>query len=586
MIRFVTASDPRFKPIEFHDRLNLLLADTTEHSTDKQTRNGAGKSSLVRLLHFLLGANAGPDSLFRKPELADTWFMAGLDLGAKSVSIARSGSSRGSHLFSDSVSTLPGPDEVPSLGENGEIPDGWEKISPSQWRRRLGQAFYALPAESEKHSPSFRSLLAYAIRREEDGGFREPFKHAYNQQAWDSQVQVSFLLDLDWTIPKAFEDLRDEERALENFRKAAKDPSVAIEVGSVAELRTELVLARERAERRSAQAVSFTVVDEYEALAREADDLTRRLRELRDEDAVDRDLLLDLAQAEAAELPPGSDEVDRLWQQVNVILSDQVRSTYDDVRQFHESIIENRRLYLRREVDMAQQRINQRHGEREAVDRRRSELMSLLDSGGALEQFVTLQSEVSRAQAEVVELEGRFELAESVEGGKAKAENKRAELLLELQADHADRADRLAEAISLFENYSQRLYEERRGSLVVKETTRGPSFEVDIPGKGSVGIDSMQILCVDLLFATVLARHRAGPRFLVHDSHIFDGVDERQVAAALTLGTELSGDLGFQYIVTMNSDAVPSGLDISEAVLPVRLTDATDDGGLFGFRFQ
>ena len=586
MIRFVTASDPRFKAIEFHDRLNLLLADTTEHSTDKQTRNGAGKSSLVRLLHFLLGANAGPDSFFRKPELADTWFMAGLDLGDKNVSIARSGSSRGSHLFSDSVATLPGPDEVPNLGENGEIPDGWEKISLAQWRRRLGQAFYALPAESEKHSPSFRSLLAYAIRREEDGGFHEPFKHAYNQQAWDAQVQVSFLLDLDWTIPKTFEDLRDEERALENFRKAAKDSSVAIEVGSVAELRTELVLARERAERLSAQAVSFTVVDEYQALAREADDLTRRLRELRDDDAVDRDLLLDLAQAEEAESPPGPDDVDRLWQQVNIVLSDQVRTTYDDVRQFHESIIENRQLYLRREVDLARQRIDERHGEREVVDRRRSELLSLLYSGGALEQFVALEAEASRAQAAVVELEGRFELAESIEGGKAKAENKRAELLLELQADHADRADRLTEAISLFENYSQRLYEERRGSLVIKETARGPSFEVDIPGKGSVGIDSMQILCVDLLFATVLARHRAGPSFLVHDSHIFDGVDERQVVAALTLGAELSGELDFQYIVTMNSDAVPSGLDVSEAVLPVRLTDATDDGGLFGFRFQ
>ncbi|MCQ3814877.1 MAG: DUF2326 domain-containing protein [Acidimicrobiia bacterium] len=586
MIRFVTASDPRFKAIEFHDRLNLLLADTTEHSTDKQTRNGAGKSSLVRLLHFLLGANAGPDSLFRRPELTDTWFMAGLELGDKIVAIARSGSSGGSHLFSDSVSTLLAPQEVPSLGENGEIPDGWEKISLRQWRRRLGQAFYALPEESEKHSPSFRSLLAYAIRREEDGGFHEPFKHAYNQQAWDSQVQVSFLLGLDWTIPKAFEDLRDEERALDNFRKAAKDPSVAIEVGSVAELRTELVLARERAERLSAQAVSFTVVDEYETLAREADDLTRRLRELRDDDAVDRDLLSDLAQAEEAESPPGSDDVERLWQQVNVVLSDQVRSTYDDVRRFHESIIENRQLYLRREADLAQQRIDERHTEREAVDRRRSELLSVLYSGGALDQYAALEAEVSRAQAEVVELERRFELAESIEGGKAKAENKRAELLLELQADHADRADRLTEAISLFENYSQRLYGERRGSLVVKETARGPSFEVDIPGKGSVGIDSMQILCVDFLFATVQARRRVGTSFLVHDSHVFDGVDERQVAAALNLGAELSEELGFQYIVTMNSDGLPAGFDASTAVLPARLTDARDDGGLFGFRFQ
>jgi hypothetical protein len=39
----------------------------------------------------------------------------------------------------------------------------------------------------------------------------------------------------------------------------------------------------------------------------------------------------------------------------------------------------------------------------------------------------------------------------------------------------------------------------------------------------------------------------------------------------------------------MNSDAVPEklpeGFDFSKHVLPVRLTDDTEDGGLFGIRF-
>jgi hypothetical protein len=40
----------------------------------------------------------------------------------------------------------------------------------------------------------------------------------------------------------------------------------------------------------------------------------------------------------------------------------------------------------------------------------------------------------------------------------------------------------------------------------------------------------------------------------------------------------------------MNSDEVPSelpaGFDLRQSILPVRLTDATDDGGLFGVRFD
>ena len=47
--------------------------------------------------------------------------------------------------------------------------------------------------------------------------------------------------------------------------------------------------------------------------------------------------------------------------------------------------------------------------------------------------------------------------------------------------------------------------------------------------------------------------------------------------------------LGFQYIVNMNEDAVPVELptdfDLEQCVVPIRLTDATEDGGLFGIRF-
>ena len=45
---------------------------------------------------------------------------------------------------------------------------------------------------------------------------------------------------------------------------------------------------------------------------------------------------------------------------------------------------------------------------------------------------------------------------------------------------------------------------------------------------------------------------------------------------------------GFQYIVTMNSDAVtnvfPAGFDFAACVVEPRLTDATEDAGLFGVR--
>ncbi|MFE0201047.1 DUF2326 domain-containing protein [[Kitasatospora] papulosa] len=51
----------------------------------------------------------------------------------------------------------------------------------------------------------------------------------------------------------------------------------------------------------------------------------------------------------------------------------------------------------------------------------------------------------------------------------------------------------------------------------------------------------MAIFGFDLALAVLAHRHGRGPDFLIHDSHLYDGVDERQVARALALAAEVRG---------------------------------------------
>src|SRR3954447_1910253 len=125
---------------------------------------------------------------------------------------------------------------------------------------------------------------------------------------------------------------------------------------------------------------------------------------------------------------------------------------------------------------------------------------------------------------------------------------------------------------------------ENPGSLTISPEANGPKFEVKIHAAKSRGISNMQIFCFDWMLPRLCAARRIGPGFLAHDSHLFDGVDERQVAKALQLGAEIAGKIDWQYIVTLNSDALPSSFTLDEAIVPTRLTDATEDGGLFGVR--
>ena len=66
---------------------------------------------------------------------------------------------------------------------------------------------------------------------------------------------------------------------------------------------------------------------------------------------------------------------------------------------------------------------------------------------------------------------------------------------------------------------------------------------------------------------------------------------EKSATLLIALGADHAAAVGFQYIVTMNSDALPKdgfrdGFDVSAYVLDTKLTDATETGGLFGLRFN
>ena len=127
------------------------------------------------------------------------------------------------------------------------------------------------------------------------------------------------------------------------------------------------------------------------------------------------------------------------------------------------------------------------------------------------------------------------------------------------------------------------------GKLTIDPTDNGPKFEFDIPGKKSTGKSKMQIFCFDMTLMKLWAREPKRPDVLVHDSAMFDGVDERQIAKALTIGSKMAKDYGFQYIVTMNSDDMPDmsmypDFKLENHRIKLNITDS-ETGGLFGLRF-
>lgn len=588
MIHDITCDLPSFKPLRFNEGLNVLLADKSEGATDRQSRNGAGKTSMIELLHFLLGSNVDKTSIFRSEALVDQVFSARIDIGGAPINMSRSGSKPSQIRIQGAPPDWPWPSTLAT--QLGEF-----TISNDQWRDALGALFFHLPLPTDddgndRFRPSFRSLFSYFARRQNSGGFVSPTQFSTKQQPWDQQVSVSYLLGLDATIPQKFQEVRVKEKAMSELRRAAKEGGLGRILESAAQLRTRLTIAEERTRRLRDQLGHFVIVHEYAGFEQEASQLTRDISNLNDENTSDRELILQLEDALSNERPPTPANLGRLYADAGIVLPGTVSRRFEDVERFHEAIVQNRRSHLTSEIRTAEARINERNNQRERLDRRRREVMGILKSGGALEHYAQLQEEAGRREAEVEALRQRLATAEQIESTKAELDIDRSRLLKALQDDHHERQYIIREAILSFERLSEALYE-NAGSLTIRDTLNGPVVDVTIDAQRSKGITNMQIFCFDLMLAELVTKRGMGPGFLVHDSHLFDGVDERQVAKALQLGADHSREVGFQYIVTMNSDALPKdgfrpGFEINDFVLPTRLTDATETGGLFGLRFN
>jgi uncharacterized protein YydD (DUF2326 family) len=572
LIHHLFSTLPTFKNLgDLKPGLNVLLAQKTEGASTKQTRNRAGKTSFIETVHFLTGSEAGPESIFRTPELAEYTFGMDFDLKDARTVVERSGSAKAKIYV-----TPP--------------PEAKRKLSATDWVTFLGEEMFGLSSLEAAGSkpPSFRSLFAYFVRRQMSGAFTTPEKQATMQGTGDMQMALMFLLGLDWQIARDWQAVRDREKTLEELKKAAGTGAFGSIIGKAADLRTQLTLQEARLKKLYSEIETFQVLPEYRELEVESAKLTRQLNELANSNSIDFAAIRDLEGALASEIPPDLEDLQAIYQEAGVALPGLIKRRYDDVKSFHQSVVRNRKDYLSSELEAAQLRIELRDTQKAQLDQRRAEIMGILRSHGALDQFLKLQGELGRLESEVESLRQRFEAAEQLEGTKNELEIERNRLTIRLRRDFAEQKDRLAEAIVAFEETSQRLYESA-GSMTVDETSNGPMFKFPMQGQRSKGIKNMQIFCFDMMLMRLCQKRQIGPGFLIHDSHLFDGVDGRQVISALRLGSEIAQELGFQYIVTMNEDdafkETIEGFDLNNYVLPTRLTDATEDGGLFGIRF-
>ncbi|MGO9484207.1 MAG: ABC-three component system protein [Rhodomicrobium sp.] len=590
MILSIESDLPTFKPVVFHEGLNVILADKFSKSNDKKTRNSAGKTSLVEILSFMYGSKAETGTLLRNAALEKYTFRASLQIGTDRVEVSRQGKEASRIWMHQSYAAKL------ALSVKTDKKNGQTYISNQQWKEVLGHRLFGFPPQlsgteySEPYTPGFRSIFGYFVRRDNSGGFISPEKSTSSQSRWDYQENLSYILGLDWRIPFELQRVRERERSLEELKKAAAGGTLGSVIGTVAELRPTLAVAESKARELRKQLKEFRVLDSYSELSDRASRAKAEMQAIERRAVSLKETLLHLKEALKEEASPKREDVTRVYKAIGIELPETVRRRFEHVEQFHMSVVENRREHLKDEILSIEAQVEAGEAAKAALDAERSEILRNLEGSGALEDFLALQKRLAALDAEAASLQERFKAAEMLEGESTELDIDRANIKKKLQTDHTRKTSRLNAFTLLISKAIHTLYEDRTGGFVVEATNNGPEFRISIQGDQGGGIAHMEIFCFDLALFTIMLEQKKGPGFLVHDSHLFDGVDERQVARALVIGADLTKSLGGQYIVTMNSDIFdrlpfPADFDREAVVAKPRLSDVDPAGGLFGFQF-
>jgi len=401
MIAAVRASDPRFRTVHFSPGFNVVLA--IESPGERDSRNGVGKTTLLQVIHFCLGSSPRLATTLTQSAVSDWTFTLDLELAGHPVSVSRTPSRPGVVALDGDFSRWP---VTPLFNDDTRQ---WE-LPTNEWNSLLGLLMLGLPLVRPRIPlyPTWRSLAMYFMRIGH-AAYGTPFKAFSGQSAAQTRVSNAFLLGLNWEYALEWNGLKAKADLAKSVAKAADAGVFGDVIPGIGELNAQRVRLADAASVESERLSGFQVLEQYHEIQTEANALTREMQELTNSGIAEANLIQYYEESLADAASGTGLSVDALFHAALVELPESIVRRLDEVRGFHDALTRNRRTFLTDEVTRLKAGSARRQAELERLALRRSELMRLLQTHGALEEYTALQEMHSGTLAKLAEVDRAIE---------------------------------------------------------------------------------------------------------------------------------------------------------------------------------
>lgn len=584
MIHRVYANKKSFHEVTFTEGLNVVLAEKDNASSNKNTRNGVGKTTLLEIIDFCLGAYVSKGKGLIIDQLADWEFGMEVTLAGCKVQVVRS---------------ICHPDEIRVFGDIAgwrvgatyDELDGTHVYSVDAWNRMLGTALFDLPNldRTNKSCPHEHGMIGFFLRlgfNSYSDAFALPRKPGKGRD----KVNLACLLGLDWEFLIKLQNFKEQLANIAALDKGIRSGILQDTAGSKEGFELICHNLEHQVIQQEDAIQSYKIDSQYESLKQEADRLTDEIHLLQNENILDGRKLRRYELSMHEDVDDDPRKVAELYEQVGLVFEEHLLASLEEVKNFHQAVVKNRNEFLQDEFDRLSRAIDER---RKVIDEKvelRAEKLSYMKTHGAIDEITVLQTEQAKLRERLSRCkQWQKDLLDLADKQKTVTQDKE-DLIKAAKRDFEEGNTRFELLLASFKLYTEKLYSEA-GEMKVGVDDQGYEYNIELAKGESDGVRRMGIFCFDLAMLEYLQTW-LGKRidFLIHDTPIFDAVDARQRALALELAHEVTHSFGGQYICPMNSDKVPwnefsKGFDFKSCVR-LTLSDASAADSLLGIAFE
>ena len=526
------ANKASFHPIIFKDGVNIIVGKQVAplDENDGNTYNGVGKSLTLHLIHFCLGSNK-IDSF--RVHLTGWEFTLRFKIGQKEYYATR------------------------STDKQNVIDFSGEEYTPKKMRNKMLELCFGL-VESPANM-TWTTLFSRFVRR-----YRSSYAtfdtFVPKESDYSKILNNCYLLGIDTELIIKKKELREQQSLANTTEKAIKkDPLFKQYYLGKSDAALDATDLEYRINELEKEISEFKVSNNYHELEKEADDKSYEKKSLENKRILVSNYIKNIEESLKETNEVKEEKLLKVYEAAQVEIPEMVKKNLDEVLRFHDDLLTSRNARLRKELNKQRDELKEIDENIANLGKRMDELLSFLDSHGALEEYVALTKQLNSLNNELNRIQEYQKILKAYKDNELRIKAELIEQDKETEDYLEEEAEYLKSLRNQYWNYAKRFYPKKRSGLVINnnsgENMLRFNLDARIEDDSSDGVNEVRMFCFDLL---LLNCKKSKMRFLAHDSRLFANMDPRQRETLFRIVNDICTENNMQYICSINEDALLS----------------------------